>query len=124
MRLRARARGMSPTPGSGRWMAATGSSSRTDVIEEVPVSDTPAFEQLAQRILDRYAAVAIGGSEVRSFVSQSLGTAVVEALRETWNARGTADVAAIDAALSLEMGADSSRELITQLAHAVRVLDR
>ena len=88
------------------------------------MSDTQAFDQLAQRILDRYAAVAIGGSEVRSFISQSLGTAVVEALRDTWNARGTADIAAMDAALSLEMGAEAARFMITHLAQAMRVLDR
>jgi hypothetical protein len=88
------------------------------------VADTPAFDRLAQRILDRYAAVAIGGSEVRSFVSQSLGTAIVDALRDTWNARGTADAAAVDVALSVEMGAATARSLMTLLEHAIRVLDR
>ena len=57
-------------------------------------------------------------------MSHSLGGAIVDALRDTWNARGTADVAAIDAALSLEMGADSARDMVAHLEHVIRVFDR
>jgi hypothetical protein len=71
--------------------------------------ETPDFDQIARR--------AISGSEFHI-------ERVAEQLRLAWNARGAADLAKIEAELSMLMGATAAGPYLKKLDRVVRALDR
>lgn len=50
--------------------------------------------------------------------------AIIEQLRQVWNARGAADRATLDAELSSQMGATAAGPYVKNLDRALRMLDR
>jgi hypothetical protein len=53
-----------------------------------------------------------------------LHATIVEQLRLVWNARGAADIARLDGALSQMMGSTASGPYVKNLDRALRTLDR
>lgn len=77
--------------------------------------DAPdAFDQVAQRI--------VHAQPFRE--DDDLAIAIAEELRLIWNARGAADLAKVDAELSMMMGATMAGPYVKNLDRALRSLDR
>jgi hypothetical protein len=82
--------------------------------------ETPAFQQIAHRIVD----VAYTDDGQARDVKAALEAGIAAQLRVVWNARGAADLATIEAALTALMGATPAGPVLKQLDRALRQLDR
>jgi hypothetical protein len=56
--------------------------------------------------------------------NQALLLQIREILRDQWNARGAADLAAVESSLSNQMGTSMAGPYVTNLDRALRSLDR
>jgi hypothetical protein len=83
--------------------------------------ETPDFAQIAHHIVD--VAYTDDGQTVRD-VKAALEAGIAAQLGLVWNARGAADLARIDTALTALMGATAAGPVIKQLDRAVRQVDR
>jgi hypothetical protein len=83
--------------------------------------ETPDFKQIAHLIVD--VAYTDDGQTARD-VKAALEAGIAAQLRVVWNARGAADLAAIETALTATMGATVAGPVLKHLDRAVRELDR
>lgn len=79
----------------------------------------PDFAAIASRIEE-----SIGNPGEVPGDAEALEAAIVESLRQVWNARGASDIAKIESELSQMMGASASGPYIKNLDRALRKLDR
>jgi aspartate aminotransferase-like enzyme len=85
--------------------------------EKFVAVETPNFEQVAARLLR----LTIDNFDPRWNATMRECT---EQLRQVWNARGAADIAKLDAELSMLIGATMAGPYVKNLDRALRTLDR
>lgn len=86
---------------------------------ECTMPESPDFEQIAReidRIVTEYARTTL---DLPAPVP-----AIIEQLRQVWNARGAADRALLDGELSSQMGSTAAGPYVKNLDRALRSLDR
>jgi hypothetical protein len=90
------------------------------------MAETIDFEQVAREILEHLSTSVLSheafGTEPPRVQRHAL--LIAEHLRLIWNARGAADLAALEAALIVLMGGTASAPYVKNLDRAIRKLDR
>ena len=86
------------------------------------------FGRIAREVLEsRLVVVETGRGEVTPINDawkRGVEGAIAEALRQVWNARGAADLVAVDVSLTSQMGAKASAPYLKHLERALTNLNR
>jgi len=90
--------------------------------------ETPDFHRVAREVMERRLVIVPTGrgdvAPITDAWKYGVEGAIAEALRQVWNARGAADLVAVDVSLTSQMGATASGRYVRNLDRALRSLDR
>jgi hypothetical protein len=87
-----------------------------------PMPETPDFDQIAREVGRGLVVLNVVADQDRA--REAFQKDLAEQLRLAWNARGAADIAAIELELSTVMGSTMAGPYIKNLDRALRRLDR
>ena len=82
--------------------------------------ESPDFDQIARTLVEAQ----INAHHYEPIGILAMVVTIAEQLRQVWNARGAADRATIEGALSSQMGATAAGPYVKNLDRALRDLDR